>query len=212
MITPALSPQTESMALRTDYQVISEWIPRGARVLDLGCGDGELLAHLARVRDVRGYGLELDMANIRQCVARGVNVIQRDLDEGLADFAKDSFDIVVMSQALQVVQEPDALLAEMLRVGHRGVVTFPNFGHWSTRWQFAWSGRMPRTRTLPDYWYDTANIHLCTLKDFEDLCRQRGYRVIRSAMTDARHRRSAGHRLLPNLRAEVGIYLLEDPA
>jgi len=192
--------------------MISQWIEPGKRVLDLGCGDGALLAHLADTRQVRGYGLELDTQNISACIGRGVNVIQRDLDNGLADFADRSFDYVVMSQALQVVYAPHKLLGEMLRVGCKGIVTFPNFGHWSTRLQLALGGRMPRTRTLPAHWYDTSNIHLCTLNDFEALCAEKHYRIIDRAVTDAAHREAPGHRFWPNLRAEVGMYLLERSA
>ncbi len=194
--------------LRSDLAVIAEWIAPGTRVLDLGCGDGALLAHLAAARDVRGYGLELDLDNIAACVDRGVNVIQRDLDEGLADFDEGSFDYVVMSQALQVVHAPDRLLREMLRVGRAGIVTFPNFGHWSTRAQLALGGRMPRTRTLPSCWYNTQNIHLCTLRDFEALCAEQQLEILRRAVTDAAHRSRPGLRLWPNLRAEIGMYLL----
>ncbi len=195
--------------LRSDLAMISEWINPGTRALDLGCGDGLLLAHLATTRDVRGYGLELDTANISACIARGVNVIQRDLDDGLADFDEGSFDYVVMSQALQVIHAPHKMLGEMLRVGKKVIVTFPNFGHWSTRLSLSFGGRMPRTSSLPDQWYDTPNIHLCTIKDFEALCREENYRIVDRAVTDAAHRKARGHRLMPNLRAEVGMYLLE---
>ncbi len=195
--------------LRSDLAMISQWIKPGTRVLDLGCGDGLLLAHLAMSRDVRGYGLELDTDNISACITRGVNVIQRDLDDGLADFDEGSFDYVVMSQALQVVHAPHKLLGEMLRVGKMGIVTFPNFGHWSTRLSLALGGRMPRTRTLPAQWYDTQNIHLCTIRDFEALCREKDYRIVDRAVTDAAHRQAPGHRLMPNLRGEVGMYLLQ---
>lgn len=200
---------TSPPALRSDLAIISEWILPGRSVLDLGCGDGTLLAHLASSRQVRGYGLELDIDNLSACIARGVNVIQRDLDDGLADFEANSFDYVVMTQALQVVHQPDRLLREMLRVGRLGIVTFPNFGHWSTRLQLALGGRMPRTRTLPAQWYNTDNIHLCTLRDFEALCVEQGLRIVRRAVTDAAHRTSAGMNFWPNLRAEVGMYLLE---
>lgn len=194
--------------LRSDLAMISNWIEPGTRVLDLGCGDGTLLENLACSRNVRGYGMELDASNISACISRGVNVIQRDLDDGLADFDDHSFDYVVMSQALQVVHAPDRLLREMLRVGKRGIVTFPNFGHWSTRLQLALQGRMPRTASLPAQWFDTKNIHLCTLRDFEQLCAEKSYTIIDRAVTDASHRKAAGHRLLPNLRAEVGMYML----
>lgn len=196
-------------SLRSDLAVVSQWVQPGARVLDLGCGDGALLAYLQQQRQVQGYGLELNPDKLQQCLGHGVNVIQRDLNAGLDDFRNQSFDVVILSQALQVVEAPDALLRDMLRVGRQGIVTFPNFGHWSTRLGLLLNGRMPRTRSLPAHWYDTQNIHLCTLKDFEALCAEEGFAIVRRAVTDANHQHNAGARIWPNLRAEVGLYLLE---
>jgi methionine biosynthesis protein MetW len=153
-------------ALRADLALITEWIAPGSRILDLGCGDGALLAHLARTRGVRGYGLEIDPDNIARCLAAGVNVIEADVDDGLKDFSDGSFDYVVMTQALQATQRPDRVVDEILRVGRTGIVTFPNFGHWKVRLALA-RGRMPTTPALPEAWYSTANIHLCTVADFE---------------------------------------------
>lgn len=193
--------------LRADLAALSPWIPEGARILDLGCGDGGLLAHLAARRGVHGYGLEIDPANVAACVARGVNVIQADLDQGLSDFADGAFDVVVMSQALQALQRPDAVVAEMLRVGQSAIVTFPNFGHWRVRTALL-AGRMPVTPSLPERWFDTPNIHLCTVADFEDLCAQRGWSISRRALLDRRHRESLAIRLLPNLFCEQALYEL----
>jgi methionine biosynthesis protein MetW len=193
--------------LRADLAALSPWIPEGSRILDLGCGDGTLLAHLAASHKVRGYGLEIDPANVRAAVARGINVIQADLDEGLSDFADGAFDVVVMSQALQALQRPDAVLAEMLRVGHTAIVTFPNFGHWRVR-RALLAGRMPVTPSLPDRWFDTPNIHLCTVADFEALCRARGWAVSRRALLDRRHHGGLAIRLLPNLFCEQALYEL----
>ena len=195
------------MELRTDLQIISEWIRPGSRVLDLGCGDGTLLRHLRDARQVSGYGLELDSTNIAQCVNAGINVIQTDLDEGLSGYFDDnSFDYVVMTQTLQAVHFPAWLLTEILRVGREGIVTFPNFAHWQCRLQLALRGRMPVSRTLPHQWYDTPNIHLCTLTDFEALCRHKEIRVLQRTVVDHAHRSSLGMRLLPNLLGEVAIY------
>ncbi len=193
--------------MRADLEIISEWIQPGMRVLDLGCGDGTLLEHLSNSRDVTGYGLEIDDDNIIRCIERGVQVIKTDLDAGLADFFdENSFDYVVMTQTLQAVRYPADLLADMLRVGREGIVTFPNIGHWQSRLHLGLSGRMPITRALPSEWYDTANIHLCSLRDFEGLCRQRKIEILQRTVVDYAHRTSWGARLLPNLLGEIALY------
>jgi methionine biosynthesis protein MetW len=193
--------------MRADLEIISEWIQPGTRVLDLGCGDGTLLEHLSNSRDVTGYGLEIDDDNIIRCIERGVQVIKTDLDAGLADFFdEDSFNYVVMTQTLQAVRYPADLLDDMLRVGREGIVTFPNIGHWQSRLHLGLSGRMPITRVLPSEWYDTANIHLCSLRDFEGLCRQRKIEILQRTVVDYAHRTSWGARLLPNLLGEIALY------
>ena len=194
--------------LRPDLALITGWIAPGSRILDLGCGDGALLAHLAKTRNVRGYGLEIDPPNIAACLAAGVNVIESDVDEGLKDFGDKSFDYVVMTQALQAMQRPDHVVSEILRVGRTGIVTFPNFGHWKVRLALA-RGRMPATPALPDTWYGTSNIHLCTVADFEDLCATRGWKIRRRSVMGQSRRDEGALRLLPNLLAEVALYLLE---
>ena len=192
--------------LRTDLQIISEWISNDSRVLDLGCGDGALLSHLKETRNVNGYGLEIENSKIALCVAAGVNAIQSDLNEGLSDFDANSFDYVVMTQALQAVRYPDKLLNEMLRVGREGIVTFPNFGHWRSRLQLVFGGHMPVTPTLPSEWFNTENIHLCTLTDFEKLCKTLGIEILERTVVDHAHRSSLGMSLLPNLLGEIAIY------
>lgn len=194
--------------MKPEFTIIGEWIEPGSRVLDLGCGDGTLLAHLQTQYQVKAYGLELDVNNIAACVAKGVNAIQTDLNLGLQEFSDQQFDYVVMTQALQVMKRPDLLLGEMLRLGRRSIVTFPNFGHWSTRLQLLLQGRMPRTSTLPAQWYDTKNIHLCTLKDFETLCTERGLTILRRSVTDAMHRDGLSMRFWPNLSGQIGLYML----
>ncbi|ORE87440.1 methionine biosynthesis protein MetW [Oceanococcus atlanticus] len=197
--------------MKPEFSIISEWIEPGSRVLDLGCGDGTLLSMLQRERQVTGYGLDLDVGNIAACIAKGVDAIHTDVDNGLSEFNDQRFDYVVMTQALQVMQQPDQVLLDMLRVGRRGVVTFPNFAHWSLRLQLMMSGRMPRTRALPATWYNTQNIHLCTLKDFEALCQELNIRILERRVSDDQHRNGRSRRWLPNLSGQVGLYLLDKP-
>lgn len=195
--------------LRPDLAIISQWIEPGARILDVGCGDGTLLKHLARTRDVQGYGLERAPENVSACIARGVNVIQTDLDEGLREFETDSFDYVVVTQTLQALVRPDLALEEFLRVGRTCIVTFPNFGHWRVRLALA-QGHMPVTPALPAQWYDTQNIHLCTVDDFEALVAAKNWRVLRRSLVDRTHLDGWRIRAWPNLFCEVALYMLRD--
>jgi methionine biosynthesis protein MetW len=195
-------------ALRPDLALISDWIAPKSRVLDLGCGDGALLAHLARTREVGGYGVEIDPDNVARCIDSGVNVIQADVDNGLRGFDSGSFDFVVMSQTLQALQRPDKVVAEMLRVGKTAIVTFPNFGHWRVRLGLL-AGRMPNTPSLPEEWYDTPNIHLCTVADFDDLCREHSWKVLKRSLLDHEVHDDWLIRLAPNLFAENALYMLQ---
>jgi methionine biosynthesis protein MetW len=194
------------MELRTDLALMSEWIIEGSHVLDLGCGDGTLLAHLRDSRNITGYGLEIDDDNLELCIEKGVNVIDTDLNQGLSDFNEDSFDYVVMTQALQTIHRPDELLMEMLRVGKQGIVTFPNFGHWKVRRSLFFRGLMPKTRALPEEWYSSENIRLCTLRDFKKLCDTLDIEILQLAVVDTKHRSSWLMRLMPNLLGEIAIY------
>ncbi|MBT8420436.1 MAG: methionine biosynthesis protein MetW [Gammaproteobacteria bacterium] len=196
------------MSLRKDLAIISQWITPGSRVLDLGCGDGTLLIHLQNQSSVEGYGVEIDNRHIIQCVASGLNAVQGNLDEGLPNFDANSFDYVIMTQTLQAVRSPERLVLEMLRVGREGIVTFPNFGHWSARIQIALQGKMPISKALPYQWYDTQNIHLCTVKDFEQLCRQNMIHILQRTVVDVAHNEDLFTRLFPNLFGEIAIYRL----
>ena len=192
--------------MRADLEIIAEWIQPKARVLDMGCGEGELLDFLSKQKQVDGLGLEIDHDNITSCIARGVNVIEKNLDEGLASIDDASFDSVVMTQALQVMHRPDLIVEEMLRIGNEGIVTFPNFAHWRARFYLAFRGKMPVSKFLSYGWYDTPNIHFCTFKDFEALCIERNIRIIERTVVDNEHRQRWWHKLWPNMMGEIAIY------
>ena len=175
--------------LRLDLQLIAEMVASGARVLDVGCGDGELLSHLARTKGVDGRGIELSQERVNACVARGLAVVQGDADADLSYYPDASFDYVVLSRTLQAVYEPRRVLEQLLRVGRRAIVSFPNFGHWRVRLQLLTRGRMPETDLLPDPWWASKNLHLCTIVDFMDLCRTMGVHVERTVVLDDEGRR-----------------------
>ena len=168
---------TVESTVRRDFKRIANWVDTDSRVLDLGCGDGDLLDYLHAVKQTKGVGVEINDERVIACVKRGVNVIQQNLDEGLAMFGDQQFDTVVLSQTLQAVHQTEHVLLEMVRVARTGVVSFPNFGYWPHGWSIL-RGRMPVTGQMPYAWYDTPNIHLCTLKDFEDLCHKLGLRIL----------------------------------
>ena len=189
---------------REDLDAIAGWIKPSASVLDLGCGDGLLLRHLGQSRDVRGYGIEIADANVIACVRNGVNVIQSDLESGLSGFDAHSFDYVILSQTLQTVRQTEQILHEMLRVGREAIVTFPNMGFWSHRLQIA-LGRMPISKSLPYQWYDTPNVHLCTIDDFEAFCSSHGIRILERIVMHGGQRVDA----LPNLRGSLAVFRFE---
>lgn len=196
--------------LRPDLAIIANWITPDSRVLDLGCGNGTLLAHIQATKNITGYGVEIDLKNVGQCISAGVNVIHRDIDDGLSDFEKDSFDFVIMSQTLQAVNDPVKTLHELLRVGQQAIVAFPNFGHWRCRFDLTLKGTMPVSRTLPNTWYNTPNIHLCTIKDFEALCVQEGFEVVQKAFVDQAHKNHVLTKVMPNLFTEVALYHIKE--
>lgn len=193
--------------MRADLEIIQQWIEPHSHVLDLGCGDGTLLHFLKNERQCTGFGLEINPDHIRSCIARGVAVIEQNLDtQGLSNFSDGSFDVVLMTQALQAVRRPDLVLDEMLRLGREGIVTFPNFAYWRLRWYLMRRGRMPESETLPHRWYNTPNIHLCTFKDFEALCHEKHFRILNRTVVDGNHQDHWLSRLWPNMLGQIAIY------
>ena len=187
--------------MRADLQAIVQWVPKGARVLDLGCGDGSLLRALWQERAAPGYGVEIEDDSVLACVANDVNVLQVDLESGLSLFADRSFDCVILSETLQTIHRTEFLMREMLRVGDEVIVSFPNFGHWGARLQVL-AGRMPVSETLPYEWYETPNVHHCTIADFEDLCRRLGVRIRERLALHA----GRPVTFLPNLLGSLAVY------
>ncbi|ABB73530.1 methionine biosynthesis protein MetW [Nitrosospira multiformis] len=191
-------------AARPDFALIAAWVKPGAKVLDLGCGDGSLIRFLRDSRGSRGYGVEIDDANVLACFNNGVNVIQSDLESGLQSFESGSFDYVVLSQTLQAVKNTENIIKEMLRVSKEGIVSFPNFGYWKNRLQVL-SGHMPVSEALPYQWFDTPNIHNCTLGDFEEFCGQHGARILERRVMSGNRQIT----FMPNLLGMLAFYRFE---
>jgi methionine biosynthesis protein MetW len=196
---------TPPETLRTDLAVIAENVAQGSRVLDIGCGDGALMAALRDTRDVDARGLEIDARNVASAVARGLSVIQGDADVDLAGYPDGSFDYAILSQTLQTARAPDLVLDHLLRIGRRAFVSFPNFAHWRVRLSLLWGGRMPVTRQLPESWYDTPNIHHLTIDDFRAFVNARGITVEDTWFLSGDKRTGAG---AANLLAEHAVFLL----
>ena len=190
--------------LRPDLAAVAAAVPEGARVLDIGCGDGQLLAWLRDTKGVEGRGIELDPSDVAAAVGRGLAVVQGDADTDLADYPDAAFDVVILSNTLQAMQRPADVLAQLVRIGCSAIVSFPNFGHWRVRLGLALSGRMPVTRSLPVSWHETPNIHFCTIADFEALAVEMGLTVERRAGL------SSGRQVAiwPNLLADTGVFVL----
>ena len=190
--------------MRLDYRVIADWIKPEASVLDLGCGDGELLSILVRDKKVRANGIEIDEQAIYKCVEKGLSVFHEDIEEGLSGYPDGSFDYTIMNGSLQQVKKPDSVIKEALRVGKSLIVGFPNFSHYSSRFQILLSGKVPVTPSLPYQWYDTPNLHFLSISNFRDYCNLRAFKIQASAFLSKERRVS----LLPNLRAEQGLFLV----
>ena len=193
--------------MRSDLQLIADLVQPKTRVLDLGCGNGELLSYLKKHKSVTGYGLDVDAVNIEQCLQKGVNVIEHDLNRGLESFASNSFEIVVMTETLQSVKAPDQLLLEMLRIGNECIVSFPNFGNWRCRLQIS-MGKMPISPHLPNNWFDTPNIHLCTCRDFEILCNSLNINIVEKRYVNSQHDSRPFIMFAPNLLSAFAFYRL----
>ena len=189
---------------RPDFAAIATLVKAGAKVLDLGCGDGSLLRYLRDTRDIHGYGVEINDENVQACFNNGINVIQNDLESGLSSFGSGSFDYVILSQTLQAMRHTENLIKEMMRVSKEGIVSFPNFGYWKNRLQVL-SGYMPVSEVLPYQWFDTPNIHLCTIGDFERFCRQHGANILERRIMNGDHQIS----FAPNLFGMLAFYRFE---
>ncbi|WP_421846946.1 methionine biosynthesis protein MetW [Marinomonas sp.] len=192
--------------MRSDLEMIDEWVQPNIRVLDLACGPGELLHHLIQNKQVNGYGLEIGHEDLNTCIEKGIPVLEQNIDEGLQNFDDQSFDLVLMTHALQQFRRPDLLIDEMLRIGKECIITFPNFGHWRSRLHLALKGRMPVSDFLPYNWYDTPNIHFFTFQDFERLCREKDIKILRWAAVDGQLKDHWWIRSMPNLFSETAIF------
>ena len=193
-----------TLAERPDFHVIGEIIQPGSRVLDLGCGEGELLAWLVENKRVLARGVEISAPQVRKAISRGVSVYQGDIEEGLADYPDKAFDYVILSQTLQETRAPLDVLTAMLRVGKQAVISFPNFGHWRVRASMLFSGQAPKTKLFPYDWYNSPNIHFLSINDFEDLCREQGLRIERRYFLAGPKR----VRMFPNLRGQTAVFLV----
>jgi methionine biosynthesis protein MetW len=198
----------ENNRIRFDLQIIASWIEPNTRVLDLGCGEGDLLFYLKSCKEVRGTGIEHDEEKVAQCIEKGVTVLQGDINAEVLDYPDGAFDYVILSQTLQQVYEPAALLRSILRIGKKAVVSFPNFSHWQVRFQLLTTGYAPVTRQLPYQWYDTPNIRVISLKDFRKFARTVGFKIFKETAISIHDRKGRTVQWMQNLRATYGIFLV----
>jgi len=189
-------------------EVIENWVNSGSRMLDLGCGDGTILEALKLNKSIEGYGVEIDKENILACIEKGLDVIEQNIDEGLSNFQDKSFDTVLVSQTIQVLKNPKLALEEITRIGHQSIIVIPNFGHWRSRLTVFLEGKMPVTETLPDKWYETQNIHLCTVADFENLCSELNIVIEEKKILNAKGEISSLSSSWSNLLSSAVIYRL----
>jgi len=215
MADAALNPSLRRAArvpesrIRVDLQLIADMVEPQSRVLDVGCGDGVLLDYLVHFKQVDGRGVELSQAGVNACVAQGLSVVQGDADTDLAQYPDHAFDYVILSQTLQATRDPKRVVENLVRIGRKAIVSFPNFGHWRVRWSLLWTGRMPETETIPAKWYDTPNIHFCTILDFVDLCQALDIEIERSLSINPKGTKNnlRAHKLA-NIFGEQGMFLL----
>jgi methionine biosynthesis protein MetW len=195
--------------IRVDLQLIADMVDLKTRVLDVGCGDGALLDYLGHFKQVDGRGIELSQAGVNACVTHGLSVVQGDADTDLAHYPDDAFDYAILSQTLQATRDPKSVVQSLVRIGRKAIVSFPNFGHWRVRWRLMATGRMPETETIPERWYNTPNIHFCTILDFVDLCAELDIEIVRSLSINPQGRANTlrGHHLA-NIFGEQGMFLL----
>ena len=195
---------------RRDFKIISEWIKKESTVLDLGCGDSTLLNYLVASKNINGYGLEKDIEKVQESIKKNISVIQADFNVGLEQYFENNFfDYAIMTQALQENKNPDRIILEMLRVAKEGIVTFPNMGFWKNRFQLGFLGRMPISKSLPNNWFDTPNIHLCTFEDFERLCKDLKIKIIEKKVLNNSYSTNFFLKLFPNLFGEIALYRFE---
>ena len=195
-----------AMMLRSDIDTILDWVMQGSRVLDLGCGDGELLAALTQQKAISGLGVDIDAGNLIAAVDKGLCVVQQNMEDGLSNFNSQSFDVVIIAFSLQVLTRPHTVLERVVDIGNEAIVSFPNFGHWRSRLSLLFSGRMPKTKALPYSWFDTPNIHFCTVKDFERLCDQLQIEIIERKTSEGGYILA---KLWPNLFAKSASYRIQ---
>jgi len=197
------------MRVRGDLALISSWIKPNSKVLDLGCGDGDLLKLLKKEKNIQGYGVDSDIIKIKFSLDNNINVLQLDLDNDLSQFDANSFDYVVLAQSLQEIKRPKNLIKEMLRIGDEIIVSFPNMGHWTSRIQLLFKGIMPITKTLPFKWDETPNIHLCTIKDFIEFCNKNNFKIIEQLITDENQKCGILTKIFPNFFGQVANYRIK---
>lgn len=202
--------KSENGIIRFDLQILASWIEPGSKVLDLGCGEGDLLYFLKKHKQVDGTGIERAEAKVAQCIEKGLSVLQGDINEEVLDYPDNTFDYVIVSQTLQQVYEPDKLIKALLHIGEKVIVSFPNFSHWGVRLQLLSSGYAPITRQLPYEWYDTPNIRVITIKDFRKFSKEMGFKILKEVAinTNSHDRHGNIVNFLPNLRATYGIFLI----